>query len=130
MYGILFHTGTSGSEGTLGGLVESGRRIGEHLLAALEEAQLCSNDPVCAATSPIAPSMRRLCRAKRQLTGKTNPTHRPQGNRIHSIMTRPQRAAGATIHGTQPVDGSHRAFPLDQGIERRRSNTVPPHLCR
>jgi hypothetical protein len=86
MYGILFHTGTSGSEGTLGGLVESGRRIGEHLLAALEEAQLCSNDPVCAATSPIAPSMRRLCRAKRQLTGKTNPTHRPQGNRIHSII--------------------------------------------
>jgi hypothetical protein len=48
MYGILIHTGTSGSEGTLGGLVESGRRIGEHLLAALEEARLCSNDPVCA----------------------------------------------------------------------------------
>lgn len=48
MYGILLHTGTSGSEGTLGGLVESSRRIGEHLLAALEEARLCSNDPVCA----------------------------------------------------------------------------------
>ena len=48
MYGILLHTGTSGSEGTLGGLVESGRRIGEHLLAAIEEARLCSNDPVCA----------------------------------------------------------------------------------
>jgi hypothetical protein len=48
MYGILLHTRTSGSEGTLGGLVESGRRIGEHLLAAIEEARLCSNDPVCA----------------------------------------------------------------------------------
>ena len=27
---------------------KSGRRIGEHLLAAIEEARLCSNDPVCA----------------------------------------------------------------------------------
>ena len=48
MFGILIHTGTSGSEGTLGGLVEAGRRIGQHLAAALDEAQLCSNDPVCA----------------------------------------------------------------------------------
>ena len=48
MYGILIHTGTSGSEGTLGGLVEAGRRVGEHLLAALDGARLCSNDPVCA----------------------------------------------------------------------------------
>src|SRR5271156_775634 len=30
MYGLLIHTGTSDSEGTLGGLVETGRRIGEH----------------------------------------------------------------------------------------------------
>jgi hypothetical protein len=52
MYGILIHTGTSGSEGTLGGLVEAGRRIGEHLIAALEEARLCSNDPVCAEHEP------------------------------------------------------------------------------
>ena len=52
MYGILIHTGTSGSEGTLGGLVEAGQRIGDHLLAALEEARLCSNDPVCAEHSP------------------------------------------------------------------------------
>lgn len=44
MYGILIHTGTSGSEGTLGGLVETGRQIGEHILAALDEARLCSND--------------------------------------------------------------------------------------
>jgi hypothetical protein len=54
MYGILIHTGTSGSEGTLGGLVEAGRRIGEHLLAALDEARLCSNDPVCAEHDPSA----------------------------------------------------------------------------
>jgi hypothetical protein len=54
MYGILLHTGTSGSEGTLGGLVEAGRRIGEHFVAALEEARLCSNDPVCAEHDPSA----------------------------------------------------------------------------
>jgi hypothetical protein len=53
MYGILIHTGTSGSEGTLGGLVEAGRHIGEHLLA-LEEARLCSNDPVCVEHDPAA----------------------------------------------------------------------------
>jgi hypothetical protein len=52
MYGILIHTGTSGSEGTLGGLVEAGRRMGEHLIAALEDARLCSNDPVCAEHNP------------------------------------------------------------------------------
>jgi hypothetical protein len=54
MYGILIHTGTSGSEGTLGGLVETGRRVGDHLLAALSEARLCSNDPVCAEHNPSA----------------------------------------------------------------------------
>ena len=28
--------------------MESGQRIGEHLLGAIEEGRLCSNDPVCA----------------------------------------------------------------------------------
>ena len=51
-YGILLHTGTSGSEGTLGGLVEVGRRIEHHLSKALEYGRLCSNDPVCAQHSP------------------------------------------------------------------------------
>ncbi len=51
-YGILLHTGTSGSEGTLGGLVEVGRRIEEHLSRALEYGRLCSNDPVCAQHQP------------------------------------------------------------------------------
>ena len=54
MYGLLIHTGTSDSEGTLGGLVETGRHIGEHLVAALDEARLCSNDPVCAEHDPSA----------------------------------------------------------------------------
>ena len=51
-YGILLHTGTSGSEGTLGGLVEVGRRIEYHLGKALEYGRLCSNDPVCAQHQP------------------------------------------------------------------------------
>ena len=51
-YGILLHTGTSGSEGTLGGLVEVGRRIEHHLYKALTYGCLCSNDPVCAQHKP------------------------------------------------------------------------------
>jgi hypothetical protein len=47
-YGLLLYTGTPDAEGTLGGLVEVGRRIGRHLLTALELGRLCSNDPVCA----------------------------------------------------------------------------------
>jgi hypothetical protein len=47
-YGILLYTASPDAEGTLGGLVEAGRRITKHLCAALEMAELCSNDPVCA----------------------------------------------------------------------------------
>jgi hypothetical protein len=54
-YGILLYTGTSGSEGTLGGLVEVGRRIESHLEKALELGRLCSNDPVCAQHKPEEP---------------------------------------------------------------------------
>jgi hypothetical protein len=50
--GIMLYTGTPGSEGTLGGLVEVGRNIAHHLAAALEANRLCSNDPVCAQHGP------------------------------------------------------------------------------
>jgi hypothetical protein len=50
--GILLYTGSSDSEGTLGGLVDVGRRIGQHLEQALELGRLCSNDPVCADHAP------------------------------------------------------------------------------
>jgi hypothetical protein len=50
--GILLYTGTSDAEGTLGGLVQAGRRIGEYLRLALELGRLCANDPVCAQRSP------------------------------------------------------------------------------
>lgn len=52
MAGILLSTGTSGTEGTLGGLVEQGRRIRAHLGRAFDMGRLCSNDPVCATHSP------------------------------------------------------------------------------
>lgn len=54
-YGVLLYTGTTDAEGTLGGLVEVGRRIHEHVRAALELGELCSNDPVCAQHEPENP---------------------------------------------------------------------------
>jgi hypothetical protein len=52
MAAILFSTGTTGAEGTLGGLLEQGRAVREHLRRAFEMATICSNDPVCAAHTP------------------------------------------------------------------------------
>lgn len=52
MAGVLLMTGTTGAEGTLGGLVEEGKRLGQHLRRAWEGARLCSNDPVCAHHEP------------------------------------------------------------------------------
>lgn len=51
-YGVLLYTGTSDAEGTLGGLIQVGRRIHEHIRKALEMGELCSNDPVCAQHEP------------------------------------------------------------------------------
>jgi hypothetical protein len=59
-YGILLHTGTQDAEGTLGGLIEVGRRISEHVKAALELGRLCSNDPVCAQHEPANAQERRF----------------------------------------------------------------------
>jgi hypothetical protein len=59
-YGILLYTGTSDSEGTLGGLVQVGRRIQETVRAALELGMLCSNDPVCAQHDPASRHERRF----------------------------------------------------------------------
>lgn len=55
-YGILIYTGSSDSEGTLGGLIEAGRLIARHMRKALDLAMLCSNDPVCASHDPVAHS--------------------------------------------------------------------------
>ena len=50
--GVLLYTGSAHSEGTLGGLVEVGRHVADHLSRALELGRLCSNDPVCAQHRP------------------------------------------------------------------------------
>jgi hypothetical protein len=52
MAALLLSTGTSGTEGTLGGLVEQGRQIRAHLQRAWDLGRLCSNDPVCGTHSP------------------------------------------------------------------------------
>ena len=52
MAAILLSTGTPGTEGTLGGLVEQGRQLRTHLREAFDRGVLCSNDPVCASHSP------------------------------------------------------------------------------
>jgi hypothetical protein len=51
-YGILLYTGSSDAEGTLGGLIQVGHRIHDHVRNALEIGELCSNDPVCAQHAP------------------------------------------------------------------------------
>jgi hypothetical protein len=51
-YGVLLYTGTTDAEGTLGGLIQVGRRIHEHVRNALEMGELCSNDPVCSQHDP------------------------------------------------------------------------------
>ena len=55
-YGILIYTGSSDSEGTLGGLVETGRRLGGHLRGAVDKSRLCSNDPVLRGTCARFPT--------------------------------------------------------------------------
>lgn len=52
MAGLMLLTGSPSAEGSLGGLVEEGRRLKHHLQRALNVARLCSNDPVCAQHSP------------------------------------------------------------------------------
>lgn len=58
--GILLSTGSSGSEGTLGGLAQEAHRLGEHLRGARRAGELCSYDPVCAHHQPHDPSERYL----------------------------------------------------------------------
>jgi hypothetical protein len=57
-YGVLLYTGSSDSEGTLGGLIEVGRRIADTIHSALDLGALCSNDPVCSQHVPESPHAR------------------------------------------------------------------------
>ncbi|MCB9534269.1 MAG: DUF1998 domain-containing protein [Myxococcales bacterium] len=60
MSGLLLSTGSPGTDGTLGGLVEQGRFLADHLERALRLGSLCSNDPVCAGHEPTDGSERWL----------------------------------------------------------------------
>lgn len=51
-FGILLYTASPDAEGTLGGLVATGRSLERHLQEAMEIGRLCSNDPVCAGHDP------------------------------------------------------------------------------
>jgi hypothetical protein len=59
MAGFLISTGTPGTEGTLGGLVEQGKRMLGHLQRAYDMGRLCSTDPVCAYHQPASDPTRR-----------------------------------------------------------------------
>lgn len=59
-YGVLLYTGTSDAEGTLGGLVQVGRRIHKLIHNAWQLGELCSNDPVCAQHQPDSPHEHRF----------------------------------------------------------------------
>jgi hypothetical protein len=49
------YAGTPDAEGSLGGLVEVGRRLDRHLEMAIELGALCRNNPVCAQHRPDQP---------------------------------------------------------------------------
>ena len=55
MAGILLYTAAPDSEGTLGGLVSLGKpeNLRLHVDQALENAQLCPSDPLCAERTPL-----------------------------------------------------------------------------
>lgn len=59
MAAILVSTGTPGTEGTFGGLVEQGKRMLGHLQRAFDMGRLCSTDPVCAYHQPAVDPTRR-----------------------------------------------------------------------
>jgi hypothetical protein len=56
MAGILIYTATNDSEGTLGGLVRLGEpeQLETFVGKALEMAEFCASDPLCAENSPVA----------------------------------------------------------------------------
>ncbi len=55
MAGLLIYTASADSDGSLGGLVQQGRkeRFGATLQALLESAQWCSSDPLCSEHNPV-----------------------------------------------------------------------------
>lgn len=56
MAGVLIYTATNDAEGTLGGLVQLGKpeQLEVFVMKALETAEFCASDPLCAESSPDA----------------------------------------------------------------------------
>jgi hypothetical protein len=73
-FGILIYTGSSDAEGTLGGLVNAADRIRAILLNTIQNASICSSDPVCSHTKPE----------------KDNPSHWLQGSACHCCTHLPE----------------------------------------
>jgi len=73
-FGILIYTGSSDAEGTLGGLVNAADRIRAILLNTIQNASICSADPVCSHTKPE----------------KDNPSHWLQGSACHCCTHLPE----------------------------------------
>jgi hypothetical protein len=73
-FGILIYTGSSDAEGTLGGLVNAAKRVRPILLNTIQNASICSSDPVCSHTKPE----------------KDNPSHWLLGSACHCCTHLPE----------------------------------------
>lgn len=58
--GFLIYTASPDADGTLGGLVQQGKKLSRFLAQAIDAARLCSNDPLCASHKPSDPDGRYL----------------------------------------------------------------------
>ena len=85
-YGILIYTGSSDAEGTLGGLIEAGRKIDRHFLRALQGGKLCARITIqgpkgrrtCSAVPVTAVSLLPRLHASSSITCSTVPSlYRP-----------------------------------------------------
>ena len=99
MAALLLSTGSAGTEGTLGGLVEQGRELREHLGLAFDMGALCSNDPICAyhsprRTPPSASLKARRCRLPRV------PVHRRV--LLRALQSVPRPGPRRSDHRTRP----------------------------
>ena len=65
MAGVLIYTAAADSDGTLGGLVELGKseKLGEIMYKALERAEICTADPICADNQPEKEPLAAACHA-------------------------------------------------------------------
>ncbi len=107
-YGILLFTSSSGSEGTLGGLVEAGKRIDRYLEKAFERALLCSNDPFCAEHDPnhpfdIRPTHGAACHGC-ELIAETSCERR------NEFLDRALVSRTVAVHGADETDPSFWSF--------------------